>query len=55
MANALVASHAGGHLHGEHGEDGADSKHIGQEAEEIGLVCVRSNVIKVGLPVVVLL
>ena len=41
--------------HCEHGEDGADGKHIGQEAEEIRLVGVRSNVIKVTLPVVVLL
>jgi hypothetical protein len=42
-------------LHCEHGEDGADGKHIGQEAEEIRLVCVRSNVMKVPLPVIVLL
>lgn len=42
-------------LHGEHGEDGADGKHVGQEAEEIGLAWVRSNVMKVSLPVVVLL
>jgi hypothetical protein len=41
--------------HCEHGEDGADGKHVGQEAEEIGLVWVRSNVIKVTLPEVVLL
>ena len=41
--------------HGEHREDGADGKHVGQEAEEIGLACVRPNIIKVSLPVVVLL
>jgi hypothetical protein len=37
----------------EHGENGADSVHVCQETEEIGLGCVRSNVIKVTLPVVV--
>lgn len=55
ISHAPVASYARKNLHGEHGEDGADGKHVGQEAEETGLRRVRSNVIKVTLPEVVLL
>lgn len=41
--------------HSEHREDRADGEHVGQEAEEVGLGLVRSDIVKVLLPVVVLL
>jgi hypothetical protein len=41
--------------HREHGDNGADGEHVGQETKEIGLVLVRSNMVKVDLPGIILL
>jgi hypothetical protein len=42
-------------LHDEHGDDGTDGEHVGQETEQIGLTMEGPNVAEVTLPVVVLL
>jgi hypothetical protein len=39
----------------EHGENGSDGEHVGQEAKQVGLALVRANIVKIALPVIVLL
>jgi hypothetical protein len=41
--------------HCEHGDNGTNGEHIGQETEEIGLVLVRPNMMEIDLPGIILL